>query len=107
MKPVVLCILDGVGINNNTDGNAFKMAKKLNLDYLFATYPNSTLVASEELVGLPKGQMGSSEVGHMNIGAGRIMYQELLTINNSLDTPSSQVINWEVLQRIICLPINK
>lgn len=84
MKPVVLCILDGVGVREDIYGNAFKMAKKPNFDYLWEEYPHAILNASEEPVGLPKGQMGNSEVGHMNIGAGRVMYQELLTVDNAI-----------------------
>lgn len=85
MKPVVLCILDGVGINENTRGNAVKNAKKPFLDSLWERYPHSYLEASGVHVGLPKGQMGNSEVGHMNIGAGRIVYQPLELINREID----------------------
>ena len=85
MKPVVLCILDGVGIRESIHGNAFKMAKKPNFDYLWETYPHSLLEASGELVGLPKGQMGNSEVGHLNIGAGRIVFQPLQLITKHIN----------------------
>ena len=85
MKPVVLCILDGVGITDRVKGNAFKAAKKPNFDNLWNTYPHSLLEASGEDVGLPKGQMGNSEVGHMNLGAGRIVYQPLQFINKSIN----------------------
>ncbi len=85
MKPVVLCILDGVGINENPRGNAVKNAKKPFLDSLWEKYPHSYLEASGVHVGLPKGQMGNSEVGHMNIGAGRIVYQPLELINQEID----------------------
>ena len=84
MKPVVLCILDGCGERKETDGNAFKNANKPNFDYLWNTYPHSTLEASGIYVGLPEGQMGNSEVGHSNMGAGRILYQSLERINNSI-----------------------
>lgn len=84
MKPIVLCIMDGVGIRHEIKGNAFKMANKPNLDYLYNNYPHSLLEASGELVGLPAGQMGNSEVGHMNIGAGRIVYQPLQLINEKI-----------------------
>lgn len=80
----VLCIMDGVGIRNTEYGNAVKMAKKPNLDYLIKNYPHSKLEASGELVGLPAGQMGNSEVGHTNIGAGRIVYQPLQLITNQI-----------------------
>ncbi len=84
MKPIVLCILDGVGIRREEHGNAFKKACKPNFDYLWKNYPHSLLEASGPLVGLPKGQMGNSEVGHMNIGAGRIMYQPLELIQSKI-----------------------
>lgn len=81
MKKVLLCILDGVGLSNEVVGNALYNANTPCLDKLFKNYPNSKLDASGELVGLPLGQMGNSEVGHMNIGAGRIVYQPLGLIN--------------------------
>lgn len=84
MKPIVLCILDGVGIRNEEHGNAFAKATKPNFDFLWNKYPHSLLEASGELVGLPHGQMGNSEVGHMNIGAGRIVYQPLQLINEKI-----------------------
>ena len=84
MKPIVLCIMDGVGIRNKEYGNAVKMANKPNLDYLIDNFPHSKLEASGELVGLPSGQMGNSEVGHTNIGAGRIVYQPLQLITNQI-----------------------
>ena len=71
-KPLILCILDGCGLREETKGNAFKNAKKETFDYLYNNYPHTILEASGKLVGLPEGQMGNSEVGHMNIGAGRI-----------------------------------
>lgn len=84
-KPIVLCILDGCGIRKETDGNAFKNANKPTFDYLWNKYPHTILEASGEAVGLPAGQMGNSEVGHMNIGAGRIVYQPLEVINKAVD----------------------
>lgn len=84
MKKVLLCILDGVGLSKETYGNAVYQAKTPCLDKLLSTYPNSKLEASGELVGLPAGQMGNSEVGHMNIGAGRIVYQPLGLINSKI-----------------------
>lgn len=83
MNKVLLCILDGVGIRKESHGNAFLNAKKPNFDYLWKNYPHTLLNASEQYVGLPKGQMGNSEVGHINIGAGRIVYQSLELINKS------------------------
>jgi len=88
MKPVVLCILDGVGIREEVKGNAFKQAYKPNFDYLWDNYPHSLLHASGPLVGLPVGQMGTSEVGHMNIGAGRIVYQPLQLLNEKIEDKS-------------------
>ena len=70
---LVLCILDGCGVREETDGNAFKNANTPTLDMLFEKYPNSILEASGPAVGLPEGQMGTSEVGHMNLGSGRMI----------------------------------
>ncbi len=86
MQPLLLCILDGVGLTNETRGNAFFKANKPNFDYLWNNYPHSKLIASGEAVGLPTGQMGNSEVGHLNIGAGRIVYQPLELINSKVAT---------------------
>ena len=83
-KPLVLCILDGCGIRENGDGNAFKNAFKPTFDYLWNNYPHSLLEASGSKVGLPSNQMGNSEVGHMNIGAGKVVYQPLEIINRSI-----------------------
>ena len=83
-KPVVLTILDGFGLKNEEYGNAIKHANITNFNYLWNKYPHSKLEASGELVGLPQGQMGNSEVGHMNIGAGRIVYQPLELINSKI-----------------------
>jgi 2,3-bisphosphoglycerate-independent phosphoglycerate mutase len=77
-------ILDGVGLNDDTRGNAFELASKPNIDNLLKKYPNSRLKASGEAVGLPDGQMGNSEVGHTNIGAGRVIYQELTRITKEI-----------------------
>ena len=84
-KPLVLCILDGCGIRKEKDGNAFKNANKPTFDYLWNNFPHSLLEASGQKVGLPAGQMGNSEVGHMNIGAGRIVYQPLELINKAIE----------------------
>ncbi len=84
MKPTVLAILDGLGYREEEKGNAVKAANTKTLDYLFSEYPHSLLDASEESVGLPKGQMGNSEVGHLNIGAGRIVYQPLTLIDKKI-----------------------
>lgn len=84
MRPILLTIIDGFGIREEVKGNAVKLANKPNYDYLWNKYPHSTLVASGEEVGLPAGQMGNSEVGHMNIGAGRLVYQPQELINSSI-----------------------
>ena len=86
MKPVVLCILDGCGIREESDGNAFKNADKPTLNMLWEKYPHSILQASGPFVGLPEGQMGTSEVGHMNLGAGRIAMQPLENITAAIDS---------------------
>ena len=80
-KPIILCIMDGYGIRNNPHGNCILEAKKPNLDAFFKKYAYTLINASGEYVGLPDAQMGNSEVGHMNIGAGRIVYQSLTLIN--------------------------
>ncbi|MEH7107794.1 2,3-bisphosphoglycerate-independent phosphoglycerate mutase [Bacillus sp. JJ1764] len=79
--PVALIILDGFGCRDEVKGNAVAQAKKPNFDRLWKTFPHSHLIASGEAVGLPEGQMGNSEVGHMNIGAGRVVYQSLTRVN--------------------------
>ncbi|MED4534012.1 2,3-bisphosphoglycerate-independent phosphoglycerate mutase [Metabacillus fastidiosus] len=79
--PVALIILDGFAFRNETKGNAVAQASKPNFDRYWNNYPHSTLIASGEAVGLPEGQMGNSEVGHLNIGAGRVVYQSLTRVN--------------------------
>lgn len=80
-SPVALIILDGFGLRSETKGNAVSHAKKPNFDRYWNEFPHNTLTASGEAVGLPEGQMGNSEVGHLNIGAGRIVYQSLTRVN--------------------------
>ncbi len=84
-KPIVLTIMDGFGINNDTNGNAIKAAKTPRLDDIFKSCPTTQIGASGLDVGLPDGQMGNSEVGHTNIGAGRVVYQELTRITKSIN----------------------
>ena len=84
-KLAMLMILDGFGINENTDGNAVKLANTPNIDKLMKKYPTTEMYTSGLKVGLPEGQMGNSEVGHTNIGAGRIVYQELTKITKSIE----------------------
>lgn len=83
-KPVMLMILDGFGLRAETAGNAIAAARTPNFDRLWAEWPHATLGASGLDVGLPDGQMGNSEVGHTNIGAGRIVYQELTRITKAI-----------------------
>ena len=84
-KVTMLMILDGFGDNPNKDGNAIKLANTPNIDRLMKKYPNTEIYTSGLHVGLPEGQMGNSEVGHTNIGAGRIVYQELTRITKSIE----------------------
>ena len=84
-KPVMLMILDGFGINEKEDGNAVKLANTPNIDKLMKKYQTTKIYTSGLKVGLPDGQMGNSEVGHTNIGAGRIVYQELTKITKSIE----------------------
>lgn len=84
MPKVLLAILDGLGLSDNAEVNALSKAKTPYIDELFTKWPNSQLGAGGSDVGLPDGQFGNSEVGHLNIGAGRIVWQELSKINNSI-----------------------
>ena len=85
VSPLMLIILDGFGFRMEEYGNAIALAKTPYLDFCFKNYPYTLLSASGKDVGLPEGQMGNSEVGHLNIGAGRIVYQDLLRINNAIE----------------------
>ena len=85
-KKLILLILDGWGLREDTDNNAIAMSGAPNFRKLMGECTNTRLSASEELVGLPKGQMGNSEVGHTNIGAGRIVYQDFLKITKAIET---------------------
>lgn len=82
--PLVLVVLDGWGLRESRDYNAIALAKTPVYDSLLERYPHAQLIASGEAVGLPAGQMGNSEVGHMNMGAGRIVYQDLTRIDKSI-----------------------
>lgn len=84
-QPLILIILDGWGINPKVEGNAIALANTPVYDKLLKEYPNTILDASGESVGLPAGQMGNSEVGHMNIGAGRVVYQDLTRIDKAIE----------------------
>ena len=84
-KVTMLMILDGFGINENEKANAVKLANTPNIDKLMKICPTTKMYTSGLNVGLPDGQMGNSEVGHTNIGAGRIVYQELTRITKSIE----------------------
>src|SRR5690606_37783514 len=84
MKKVLLMILDGWGIAQKKEVSAVDQASTPFIDSLYQKYPHSKLDASGLAVGLPEGQMGNSEVGHMNIGAGRVVYQDLVRVNKAL-----------------------
>ncbi len=83
-KPLVLTILDGWGYRAETNANAIAQARKPNYDRLLAEYPNTLLRASDHFVGLPNGQMGNSEVGHLNIGAGRVVHMDITRIDEAI-----------------------
>ena len=83
-KKTLLMILDGWGIGNGGQADVISQVSTPNMDRLQKEYPSSRLHASGENVGLPEGQMGNSEVGHLNIGAGRVVYQDLTRINKTI-----------------------
>ena len=85
-KKIVLLILDGWGYRKEVQHNAVALSYPKNFNYIWDKFPHTLLSASGEMVGLPQGQMGNSEVGHTNIGAGRVVYQDLLKINKAVDT---------------------
>ena len=85
---LVLIIMDGWGLRENGEGNAVSLARTPYIDQLYDRYPSTYLASSGEAVGLPKGQMGNSEVGHLNLGAGRIVYQDMLRISRSIEDGS-------------------
>ena len=85
-RPILLTILDGWGHTDETSGNAIANAKTRVWDRLYADNPNTLISASGASVGLPSGQMGNSEVGHLNLGAGRVVYQELTRIQRSIES---------------------
>ena len=87
-RPVVLIVMDGWGVAPPGPDNAMSLADTPNLDRLLAEYPHGVLDASGPAVGLPAGQMGNSEVGHLNIGAGRVVYQDLTRINLAIEDGS-------------------
>ena len=87
-KPLVLTVIDGLGFTNNNPGNAWALAKTPTLDRLLKEYPNVKMHAAGTYVGLPAGQMGNSEVGHLNIGAGCVVYTGLSLINEAISNNS-------------------
>jgi 2,3-bisphosphoglycerate-independent phosphoglycerate mutase len=90
VPPMVLVILDGWGFRDAADGNAVAAAKTPVMDSLWAAYPHTLIRTSGKDVGLPEGQMGNSEVGHLNIGAGRIVPQELVRISDAIEDGTIQ-----------------
>ena len=86
MRPIILVIMDGIGVNPDSTGNAVAQANTPILDKLISTYPSTQIGASGMHVGLPDGQMGNSEVGHLNIGAGRIVYQNFTRISKAISS---------------------
>src|SRR5882762_4057534 len=83
-KPLILTVLDGWGVRAETRGNCVALAKKPTYDMLLREYPNTTIRASDHYVGLPDGQMGNSEVGHLNLGAGRIVRMDITRIDSAI-----------------------
>ncbi|AZG68436.1 2,3-bisphosphoglycerate-independent phosphoglycerate mutase [Mycoplasma struthionis] len=98
-KKIILTVIDGLGLRNEKQGNAYLQANHPTFDELFKYYPNSVLEASGEYVGLPKGQIGNSEVGHLNIGAGRIVYTGLSLINKAIEDDTFK--DNEVLNKVL------
>ena len=98
-KKIILTIIDGLGIRKETQGNAYALAKHPTFDYLFSNCPHSILEASGKYVGLPEGQIGNSEVGHLNIGAGRIVYTGLSLINKQIEDKT--FFKNEVLKKVM------
>ena len=97
-KPVVLIILDGYGISPINEGNAVRTANTPNLDIYQKMYPKALLHTSGNEVGLPYGEFGNSEVGHLNIGSGRVVYQSLLRVFNEIE--AGNLYTNEVMKRI-------
>ena len=89
-NPIVLCVLDGWGVRGIADNNAIRNANPSCFNFLNEEFPSTNLIASGLVVGLPEGQMGNSEVGHMTIGSGRMIQQDLVKINNELDSVLQQ-----------------
>src|SRR5215475_7195937 len=91
-KPIVLTVLDGWGYSAETKGNAIALARKPNYDRLLKDFPNTLIHTSGPSVGLPEGQMGNSEVGHMNMGAGRIIHMDITRIDLMIANKELQTV---------------
>lgn len=102
-KKVMLIVMDGLGVAPNTKGNAVSVAKPTNLSQFWNTYPHTYLLASAQAVGLPKGVKGNSEVGHMNLGAGNVVSQNLPRINKAIEKDLFKTNNtlWDALKHSI------
>src|ERR1700677_3615712 len=100
-RPVVLCVLDGWGFREDAADNAVTRAKAPNFREQWENAPHALLEASEEFVGLPKGQIGNSEVGHMNLGAGRVIFQDLPMIDNAI--AKGELASNPALQKLIAV----
>jgi Phosphoglyceromutase len=96
IQPVLLVIFDGFGLNPNRAYNGWAQAHTPHLDHYFASFPHTALQASGRAVGLPDGQFGNSEVGHLTLGSGRILLQDMVRISDSLaDGSFSNIQNWQ------------
>ena len=100
-KPIILTVLDGWGFRAETKGNAVALARKPNYDRLIADFPNTLIHTSGPFVGLPEGQMGNSEVGHLNMGAGRIIHMDITRVDALIASGElfSQPLLLEAMQR--------
>src|SRR2546425_3418798 len=85
-KPIILTVLDGWGYRPQVEGNAIALARKPNYDELVRKFPNTVIHTSGPYVGLPEGQMGNSEVGHLNIGAGRVLLMDVMRIDKMIES---------------------
>src|ERR1700689_5449359 len=100
-RPLLLTILDGWGYSAQTANNAIALARKPTYDKLLAEYPNTLIRASEHFVGLPDGQMGNSEVGHLNIGAGRVVTMDINRIHSLIaaDSVTGEFTNFPAIAK--------
>ena len=97
-RPVLLAIFDGFGLNPSRAHNAWALARTPHLDHYFSSYPHSALQASGRAVGLPDGQFGNSEVGHLTLGSGRVLEQDLIRIANAIYGGSfDQLPEWQAI----------